>query len=322
MITRKYISVGFGSEKLRERNKVLSALIDINDIMSSCLGPGEVLESALTKVMEHFNFTAGRIYLMDKGGCSLTLAVSKDMDTREVERIRITEGCTGMAARTRSFIAQHVGELQDRERAALLLRKGLKVVVCVPLIHLDRVLGVMNLGADKSLRLSEATIDFLVLIGNTVAVALHHSKLCENLGRHIQELKEKNETIEFFTYTASHDIKSPLIGIHGLTRLLGLQYRDLLDERGKSYCDQILKASEQVVALVDSINTYVKSKEAFHSMERISLLEILQCIRTELADELMRHRVKWIQPEILPEIIADKTGIQRVFQNLVQNALK
>jgi signal transduction histidine kinase len=134
--------------------------------------------------------------------------------------------------------------------------------------------------------------------------------------------KEKNETIEFFAYTLAHDIKSPLVGIYGLTKLLGRQYRDMIDERGKNYCDQILKASEHVVALVESMNAYVKSKEALLRLERIRCQEILEMVRSEFADTFGRRRIKWSQPVTLPEIHADKTGIQRVFQNLVENALK
>lgn len=322
LIRKKYISVGFGSEKLRERNKNLSILININNFMSSCLSPKEVLESALSKIMEHFGFKAGRMYLMDKRGEALTLAAAMGLDTTGLEHVRITEGFTGKAARTRSFIAQHVSDLEDRDRAALLLSKGLEVVVCVPLIHMDRVCGVMNLGADRSIRLNKAKIDLLVTIGNAIAVAVSHSRLCEDLDRNIQELKEKNATIEFFAYTLAHDIKSPLVGIYGLTKLLGRQYRDMIDERGKNYCDQILKASEHVVALVESLNVYVKSKEALLRLEKISAQEILEMVRSEFADTFGQRRIKWSQPVTLPEIHADKTGIQRVFRNLVENALK
>ncbi len=322
LISKEYISVGFSNEKLKERNRNLSVLININNFMSTCLSPKEVLEAATSKVIEHFGFKAARMYLMDKGGSSLSLVASHGVDTTGLEHVGITEGFTGKAARTRSFIAQHVSDLEDKARAAMLLGKGFKVVVCVPLIHMDRVLGVMNLAVDRNIRLSKAKIDLLVAVGNAIAVAVNHSRLCEELERNVKELKEKNETIEFFTYTASHDIKSPLVGIHGLARLLGKQYSDILDERGKSYCDQIQKTSEHVVALVDAINTYVKSKEALLCLEKVKTKEIAESIRLEFAEHLDRRRIRWIQDDALPEMVADKIGIQRIFRNLVENALK
>jgi signal transduction protein with GAF and PtsI domain len=139
------------------------------------------------------------MYLMDKGGRSLSLAASRGVDTTGLERVGITEGFTGKAARSRSFIAQYVSDLEDRKRAAMLLGKGFKIVVCVPLMHMDQVLGVMNLGADRSMRLSKAKIDLLVAVGNAIAVAVNHSRLCDELARNLKVLKEKKETIEFFT---------------------------------------------------------------------------------------------------------------------------
>jgi signal transduction histidine kinase len=322
LISKEYISVGFSDAKLKERNRNLSVLININNFMSTCLSPKEVLQAAVSKVMEHFGFKAGRMYLMDGSGDSLSLVASQGVDTTGLEHVRITEGFTGKAARTRSFIAQHVSDLEDSERTSLLLGKGFKIVICVPLMHMDKVLGVMNLGADRNIRLSKGKIDLLVAVGNAVAVAVNHCRLYEELERNVKELKEKNDTIEFFTYTASHDIKSPLIGIYGLAKLLGRQYHDLLDKRGRSYCDQILKASEQVVALVDGINTFVKSKEALLSIEKVRIKEIVESIRLEFAEPLNLRHIRWLQDDALPEIVADKVGMQRILRNLVENALK
>jgi light-regulated signal transduction histidine kinase (bacteriophytochrome) len=83
-----------------------------------------------------------------------------------------------------------------------------------------------------------------------------------------------------------------------------------------------LKASEQVVTLVDGINTYVKSKEALPHLEKVKVKEIIESVRNEFADALSRRRIRWTQPETLPEVVADKLGMQRIFQNLVENALK
>jgi K+-sensing histidine kinase KdpD len=206
-ISKEYISVGFSSANLKERNRNLSILININNFVSSCLSPKEALDAAAAKVMEHFSFRAARMYLMDKGGRSLSLVASRGVDTTGLEHVKISEGFTGNAARTRSLIAQNVSDLEDQKRAAMLL--------------------------------SKAKIDLLVAVGNAIAVAVNHSRLCDELAKNVKELEEKNETIEFFTYTASHDIKSPLIGIYGLAKHLARQYTDVLDERGKNYCGQI-----------------------------------------------------------------------------------
>ncbi len=137
-----------------------------------------------------------------------------------------------------------------------------------------------------------------------------------------EALRKSIEKIKLFAYSVSHDLKSPAVGIHGLTKLLHKQYGDTLDERGQRYCDLILKASEQVVELVEEINIFIKTKETPLRFETLDLDEILRLVRQEFAAKLDLRRVKWSQPERLPDIKADRLCLVRVLRNLVDNALK
>jgi signal transduction histidine kinase len=137
-----------------------------------------------------------------------------------------------------------------------------------------------------------------------------------------QQLIENAERIKQFTYSVSHDLKSPIIGIHGLTRLLHQHYRDLLEDRGRMYCDQILRASELSVDLVEEINAYIRAKETPLHFEPIASEEILHTVRDEFGALLAMRQIEWLEPESLPEIRADRMCLIRVFRNLVDNALK
>jgi len=136
------------------------------------------------------------------------------------------------------------------------------------------------------------------------------------------ELQESSEKIKLFAYSVSHDLKSPVMGIYGLTRLLHKNYGDILGEKGKTHCEQILKASEQIGSLVKEINVYISTKEAPLSIEQIKIEEILEVVREEVMARLAVRQIAWTQPENLPEIKADKLSIIRVIRNLVDNAIK
>lgn len=137
-----------------------------------------------------------------------------------------------------------------------------------------------------------------------------------------EALQESSEKIKMFAYSVSHDLKSPAVGLYGLTRLLHNQYHDVLDERGKSYCQQILKTAEQIAALVQKVNLFISAKESPLEIEAIRIKEILNMIRDEFAAQFNIRRIRWSQPEMLPEIRADRIALLRVFRNLVDNALK
>jgi PAS domain S-box-containing protein len=135
-------------------------------------------------------------------------------------------------------------------------------------------------------------------------------------------LKESSEKIKFFAYSISHDLKSPAIGLYGLTKRLHKDYADLLDEKGQRYCEQILKITEQIAALVEQINVFISTKEAPLTIERLSLKEVLQVIREEFSSQLSIQEIRWSEPDYIPEIKADRLCIIRALRNLVDNALK
>lgn len=137
-----------------------------------------------------------------------------------------------------------------------------------------------------------------------------------------ESLRESSDKLKMFAYSVMHDLKSPAIGIYGLTRRLKERYADTLDARGQLYCDQILKASEHVATLVEEINAFIAAKEAPIAIERVDLGEIVATVRNEFAERLKEHRIKWIEPESLGTIRADRMSLLRVFRNFTDNALK
>ena len=137
-----------------------------------------------------------------------------------------------------------------------------------------------------------------------------------------EALKESSKKIKLFAYSVSHDLKSPAVGLYGLTKRLHKDYADILDEKGQRYCEQILKAAEQIAALVGQINVFISTKEAPLTIERLALKEVLQVIREEFSSQLSIREIRWSEPDYIPEIEADRLCIIRAFRNLVDNALK
>jgi PAS domain S-box-containing protein len=139
----------------------------------------------------------------------------------------------------------------------------------------------------------------------------------------MEEAMEKGaEKIKIFAYSIIHDLKNPAIGIYGVSNLLKKHYGDLLDERGKKYCDQIMRASEQIATLLKKINAYIVTKEAPLNIKTVDLREILQLVREEFAEQLELRQIRWREPAVIPEIRADGLYILRALRNLVDNALK
>lgn len=135
-------------------------------------------------------------------------------------------------------------------------------------------------------------------------------------------LEVSSREIKHFAYSVSHDLKIPSIAIYGLTRLLTKHCEDALDERGRNYCQQIVRSSEQIASLVEMINIYMTTKEMTLNIERIDLADLLVMIREEFAVPLSIRQIELRENRRLPEIRADRIAMLRVLRNLVDNALK
>ena len=106
-----YMSVQYDRSLIQERNRKISILLDISNFLASSLRLEHILDGALARVLDHFGFEGGRIYLMDEDVKRLTLAAHSGIEPIGLETVGLDEGFSGKAARTRSFLAGRVERL-------------------------------------------------------------------------------------------------------------------------------------------------------------------------------------------------------------------
>lgn len=135
-----------------------------------------------------------------------------------------------------------------------------------------------------------------------------------------EELIRSNQELDDFTSVVSHDLKEPLLGIGGFSKLLKERYRDILDERGKHYLDVIFESTLKMKRLIDDLLELSRiTRKRF--WEKVDLNQIL----TELKEELVfRLQSRNAQLKILPlpTIRCQRARIAQVFKNLLVNAIK
>lgn len=135
-------------------------------------------------------------------------------------------------------------------------------------------------------------------------------------------LKQSYEKTKFFAYAVCHDLKSPSIAVYGLAKRLRDGYAEELGEKGAYHCESILQATEQIAALVESINAYIETREQGIHCAPIRLRTIVQGLREEFRPRLEARGIRWEEPEGDPLIHADRLALVRALRNLVENALK
>ncbi len=140
--------------------------------------------------------------------------------------------------------------------------------------------------------------------------------------RLIGELERKNEELERFTYTVSHDLKSPLITIRGF---LGFLERDVMaNNKARITADlqRITEATEKMRHLLDDLLNLSRVGRSVHPAEKVSFDEIVN-EAAERAGGQIRERGVYVKiADALPAVRVDRERLIEVVQNLLDNAVK
>jgi signal transduction histidine kinase len=134
-------------------------------------------------------------------------------------------------------------------------------------------------------------------------------------------LHRKNEELEQFAYIASHDLQEPLRMVSSFMEKIDQKYGDILDEKGKTYLHFAVDGSKRMRKMIVDLLEYSRFQRSDNVAEIINLNEILK-IELELFHEQIKATNTTLIIEQLPSIVAPKSSITSLFQNLISNALK
>lgn len=301
-------------------NKNLSLLLNLSSLIVKVRDIKELSDKALQILLEGLRFFGGRIYMMDPSKETLSLIAWRGLNPERLERVGLYDSFTGMAAFQRAFLAQKVEELKNLERKELLLQKGIKGVVCVPMIYGDEVIGVINLSSQRPLKLRKGYVELMCAIGNQLAISIKCLKTIEEVKQKTVELQREEEIRKFFTYCITHDLKNPANAIIALTKRL--IEKGIPKEKLSSYLDQIHKATLQLYSLIQDLNLYIISKELPLSEDEVVIEDILHDISNRYSKELNERGIRLYFEGRVSSIRGDRNQIRRALLNLIDNSLK
>ena len=187
--------------------------------------------------------------------------------------------------------------------------------LAVPILSNNKVIAIVAVG-NKEEPYTDDDADQLKLLLEGMWQIIQRKKV-------EKEVFQQSEKIRHFASVVAHDLKSPAISVYGLAKMLKEKYAQVLDERGLKYCEQIMKSSEQMSSLAEDINSYITTRDTPCDFEVLELMEIWNIVRGEFMLQLQDRNISWVEPNMEPvEIVGSRIGIQRIFRNLVENALK
>ncbi len=191
----------------------------------------------------------------------------------------------------------------------------------VPMVSKETIIGIMSIQSSWAEEYTETHFRLLESIGNLTALALEKGKLYEETLQKSREIQQRNKELDDFTYVVSHDLKEPLISIEGFSRILQMDYQEVIQLEGKEYLESIVGATTRMKGLIDDLLMLSRVSRPSESFKPVAIPDIIRDITTDMEFTIKQKGVKIIA-ENLPTIIGNETQLKLVFRNLIGNAIK
>ncbi len=135
------------------------------------------------------------------------------------------------------------------------------------------------------------------------------------------ELRRSNEELQQFAYVASHDLQEPLRMVINYLSLLERRNKDSLDPRSKEFIGFAVEGGERMRELIEDLLEYSRIDTQGKEFAPVDMNDVVSKTLS-----LLKVPIEESEAEIivgpLPTVLADKSQMEQVMQNLVGNAIK
>ncbi len=134
-------------------------------------------------------------------------------------------------------------------------------------------------------------------------------------------LRASLKELESFSYSVSHDLRSPLRSIDGFSKILLDDFNDLLDDGGKDCLRRVRAASQHMGRLIDDLLKLSRLTRRDMSRERVDISGLAQDIARRHRDQHPERRIDFDISDDLAAL-GDPNLLQVALDNLIGNAVK
>ena len=146
-------------------------------------------------------------------------------------------------------------------------------------------------------------------------------KLTEDLKRRAIELESAYKELETFSYSVSHDLRTPLVVIAGFSRVLLEKYSSHLDPKGRQFLSLMHSSTQKMLQLIDDLLIFSRSEHQQMKPSDIDMGELVKAVFEELKSSIPEQTLR-LDIKTLPPAHGDQSMIRQVFVNLLSNAIK
>jgi len=348
LIVQTDVELHKAQEELDKKISSLVTLQKLSRLISTTLDEEEIFQKLDEKHITELGFDRAIVFCRDETkGYLLKAAIGYTAE----EADRIMKLMTGMPLLMDTVMNKHkVLSTLEMDRAAketphLLSMLGLSSFVCAPMMQKEGAIGLLLMGSESPYtHMTEGDKDIVYILATQISQSLENAKLFEEqwhaqqelenkiqlrtreLSAALEEIKIVSKRKSDFINAVSHELRTPLTSIKGYASILAAGKLGELPAAAKERVEKINKHSDNLSELINGLLdiSRIESGRVEMKLEPLDLLSMAQSLADMLAPPMKDKNVEFVVdiPEGLPQVRADKGQLERVFINLIGNAIK
>ena len=217
--------------------------------------------------------------------------------------------------------------------------------VLSPILTQNGMLGLVFVGNQSNTSIiNEGDEELTSILANQIGQSLENARLFEQVYRSsqileskvqdrtkqlasaLEEVKKISKTKSDFISAVSHELRTPLTSIKGYASLLMTGKLGIIPDSVKDRLEKINTHSDNLVKLINDLLdiSRIESGKVEMNIGRCNIPKMVENIQDLLMPQMKEKNINWhtnISPDI-PEMFLDSSQVERIFINLVGNAIK
>ena len=218
-------------------------------------------------------------------------------------------------------------------RAGVAQQSGLRGALAIPIISGEEVIAVLQFFLREPREEDERMVRVIAAVASQLGMVIERKRAADALNLLNAELEQrvsqrtadlgiKSRELETFAYSVAHDLKAPLRGIEGYSRLLVEDHADKLDEEGRFFLENINNSSEEMNRLIEDLLAYSRIERRTMKPDRLELGPFITALVEQKKYEETGRSIDFVLNVNGGKVVADAIGLTLALRNYLDNAIK
>jgi len=319
------------TQELTESLQQLTALQEVNQVISSSLNLRTVLMSVVSQAVKLSSADAGAICEVTGPNREIRFQVTHQLSDELIQaiergRVALSETILGKTV-ARGELVQ-ISDIWQEPNYPLHLveRMGIRAILGVPLIREDVVVGALVVARKTPGEFAQNTIEVLQMFAAESVLAIQNARLFREIEDANQRLRELDKLKSDFVSNVSHELRTPLTAVEILLDNMLDGITGPLNEQQSRYIAGIKDSADRLARLIDDLLdlSVIEAGRVDLKPSRVPLASFLYTMANTL-EPMAEEKLIRLEADNVDESLiawADRDKLTQVLTNLISNAIK